>query len=767
MKSFYNSILFTILTFNLYGQVDLNFTTVTFSAPMKKVTTGAAYLLAAEMDSQYRIHIVWIEDDEINPRSVMYTIYDPSDGSLNHIEVYEGVDNNKVGLPALVVDANDNPHIAFFLKRDDEADCCPEGNYAVMYASKNGNTFALSQVSTNPLNPTENGDSIFDCSVNGLPSISIDNGTVVVGYIADSKSITNYDNYYIFARKSGNSWVRSQEANVDDLDYTYSTQGGMYIPNRFGSHSQMAFIEISDYAPVLLSKSNGVWQDTRLEDYADIFDTEHITLEYGGNDNLYMMWSNDNLDKFYYTTVVGGNNIQTVNSIDMINNPSGNYAPSTVDAVNGLPVFFQNGNDPTFYVFTSENEHSTVVMPDYIGGDSGPQTISRRNNVISLVAGSDSEDSIYITMNGGIPDPNEPPINNECTSAIDLTTSTGGGDGIPIITGPYDNTNASVSDTDPSTGYECFFEPDGYGGYPSLENTVWFKFTGDGSRYDIEATTTACFLTDTGISNNDTQIAVYQGSCGVLIPVICNDDGPNTSYDNYPSLVNFQTVANTEYYIMVDEVEDACTNPDLSGGLASTVDNVICEGEILTVEISNALAPDVGEVSGYSWVRSSIDLMNNLDFLINPESNYNLNSFPITDFPETLIFDTAQFYYPNSTGTYYYTMVAVGNTAWEPGSLETYLWDVNLDPYCTFLSNSLAFNYYENEDCPNDCPSEISIDDIPIPNSLYQAQQTITSSGQVASESDVLFKAGQLIMLDNDFTVQPGGSLSIEIEDCQ
>jgi len=69
--------------------------------------------------------------------------------------------------------------------------------------------------------------------------------------------------------------------------------------------------------------------------------------------------------------------------------------------------------------------------------------------------------------------------------------------------------------------------------------------------------------------------------------------------------------------------------------------------------------------------------------------------------------------------------------------------------------------------CVSSCPTDIAVDDIPIPNSLYQAQQTISSVGQVASGTDVAFKAGECIMLGNDFTVQPGASLSIEIEDCQ
>ena len=69
--------------------------------------------------------------------------------------------------------------------------------------------------------------------------------------------------------------------------------------------------------------------------------------------------------------------------------------------------------------------------------------------------------------------------------------------------------------------------------------------------------------------------------------------------------------------------------------------------------------------------------------------------------------------------------------------------------------------------CIETCPADILVNDIPIPDSLYQAQQSITSSGQVVSGSDVIFKAGNCIMLDTSFTVQSGGNLSIEIEDCQ
>lgn len=111
-------------------------------------------------------------------------------------------------------------------------------------------------------------------------------------------------------------------------------------------------------------------------------------------------------------------------------------------------------------------------------------------------------------------------------------------------------------------------------------------------------------------------------------------------------------------------------------------------------------------------------------------------------------------------------------------------YDSNLTNLCTQLSpdfnNNSNISSANNLDaswedfcatgageCISNCPSDIIVNDIPIPNSLYEAEQTITSSGHVVSDTDVVFKAGQCITLDNDFTVQPGGSLTIEIQDCQ
>jgi len=68
--------------------------------------------------------------------------------------------------------------------------------------------------------------------------------------------------------------------------------------------------------------------------------------------------------------------------------------------------------------------------------------------------------------------------------------------------------------------------------------------------------------------------------------------------------------------------------------------------------------------------------------------------------------------------------------------------------------------------CSGFCPPELFVHDIPVANSFYQAEQTIYSQGQVASGSDVDYRAGNMIVLESGFTVQPQAEFSAEIEAC-
>ncbi|MCB0570889.1 MAG: T9SS type A sorting domain-containing protein [Phaeodactylibacter sp.] len=135
-----------------------------------------------------------------------------------------------------------------------------------------------------------------------------------------------------------------------------------------------------------------------------------------------------------------------------------------------------------------------------------------------------------------------------CAGAINLQSSLGQGQNNTVSSGPYDNTNYTTNSQDPTAGWECFGEPDGLGGAPSLERTVWFTFVGDGNSYFIEAL--ACG--DNPIGDSDTQMALYSGSCGNLTPVACSEDGPNAASGYYPAGMEIDLEDGVTYYMMID-----------------------------------------------------------------------------------------------------------------------------------------------------------------------------------------------------------------------
>lgn len=139
---------------------------------------------------------------------------------------------------------------------------------------------------------------------------------------------------------------------------------------------------------------------------------------------------------------------------------------------------------------------------------------------------------------------------NVCAGAQDLSGIFGGGLNNVVTSDIYDNTGYSTTGADPADGWECFGEPDGGGAAPSLENTIWFSFVGDGETYFIE--TGDCDGTTDYIDDGDTQIAVYTGDCGALTPVACNEDGPNAVVGNYIAAVELPTEAGVTYYMLID-----------------------------------------------------------------------------------------------------------------------------------------------------------------------------------------------------------------------
>lgn len=140
-----------------------------------------------------------------------------------------------------------------------------------------------------------------------------------------------------------------------------------------------------------------------------------------------------------------------------------------------------------------------------------------------------------------------PPLGNTCIDATALNDFFGQGLNVPQVTGAWDNANYTSTAADPSIGFECFGEPDGNGGSPSLERTIWYNFTGDGNRYKI--TTVPCDATNY-IGEGDTQMALYSGECTNLTPVACNED--ETGAPDFRSSIELDTELGVDYFLMID-----------------------------------------------------------------------------------------------------------------------------------------------------------------------------------------------------------------------
>ncbi len=217
---------------------------------------------------------------------------------------------------------------------------------------------------------------------------------------------------------------------------------------------------------------------------------------------------------------------------------------------------------------------------------------------------------------------------DDCGGAMDVNGLLGGGVGNPMTSGIVDNFNATTDASDPTTGWECFGEPDGSGSAPSLETTLWFTFTGDGELYHIE--TVECGATDY-IDDGDTQMAIYAGSCGALTAVECNEDvAGGDPAGPYPAGLDFQTQPGVTYYIMIDAfnfngaVSDGefclefTQQPPVDCAQISigeyTGTPIICFNENTSFEFTtDPVIPNVGPNSGLLWIVSTEDISGSMD----------------------------------------------------------------------------------------------------------------------------------------------------------
>ena len=216
----------------------------------------------------------------------------------------------------------------------------------------------------------------------------------------------------------------------------------------------------------------------------------------------------------------------------------------------------------------------------------------------------------------------EDKVSDECTEAIDISQLFGAEIGNVQTSQIFDNSNATTTTNEPSTGYECFGEPDGSGTNPSLDNTLWFTFVGDGSTYTIITSDCGGGLNNP-IEEGDTQMAIYAGDCSTLATVDCNEDYVSTTLDTYAGGLDFTTVAGTTYYIMIDGylglVGEYCLSvtklnvilcPQIALG-NTTGSNSFCFGENIDINLEGTtVVPNEGSFSGFTWAINESDISN-------------------------------------------------------------------------------------------------------------------------------------------------------------
>lgn len=144
---------------------------------------------------------------------------------------------------------------------------------------------------------------------------------------------------------------------------------------------------------------------------------------------------------------------------------------------------------------------------------------------------------------------NTPPANDLCAFAADISGLFGFAEGDPQVSALQNNQLATSDGFDPVSGFACFEDQ------ATLDNTLWFTFTGDGFTYALE--TVACNAPDY-LPDGNTQMALYSGSsCADLQPVSCNETRPGWPDDTGPAGLDLDTDAGQQYYLMVDGFREA------------------------------------------------------------------------------------------------------------------------------------------------------------------------------------------------------------------
>lgn len=143
------------------------------------------------------------------------------------------------------------------------------------------------------------------------------------------------------------------------------------------------------------------------------------------------------------------------------------------------------------------------------------------------------------------------PANDLCMDAIDINSLFSTEVGVQLADGPFSNEGATGEPELADALTDIWVDVAAGETAPTIDNTVWFQFTGNGETYQLST------YKDLGsvLYSNDTQMALYSGTCDDLTLVDANDD-LNGFWDAqngwWYSILSFTAEPGVNYWLMVD-----------------------------------------------------------------------------------------------------------------------------------------------------------------------------------------------------------------------